>query len=51
MAGANITEAAPGTQGLIWEVPRLGNTRLRVYAPGYLPTHPLKSLGVIVLLR
>ena len=38
MAGANITYATRGTQDLTWEVPMLGNTRPRVYAPGYLPT-------------
>ena len=49
VAGAHLTYAARGTQDLTWEVPILGNTLPRVYTPGYLPTHPLRSLGLIAL--
>jgi hypothetical protein len=49
MAGVNIRYATHGTQDLIWVVPMLGNTRPWVYIPGYLPTHPHRSLGIIAL--
>lgn len=38
LSNVGIAQATRGTQGLIWEVPRFGNTRPRVYTPGYLPT-------------